>query len=259
MVWQDGSLRGRRLREDVRASRSTVGTFLNMGSPLAAEAMALAGFDWLLVDLEHGGRGEEALLPQLLAAAAHDVPVIVRVETTDRIRAGRVLDLGANGIMFPRVDSGEEAARAASNLRYAPNGRRGIATYNRSCGFGSHPEVLNTADENVLCVVQIESIAALDEVEAIANAPGVDVLFVGPRDLTQALGCPGEVSSAMFREATDRVRTAAADAGISTGILVPRPEDCAPYRDQGFSFIAVGSDSSMLVSTAIATVDSARL
>ena len=113
-----------------------------MGSPVAAEAMAIAGFDWLLIDLEHGSRGEEGLLSQLLAAAVHDVPVIVRVETTDRIRTGRVLDLGANGIMFPRVDNGEQATRAASNLRYPPNGQRGVATYNRSCGFGSHPEVL---------------------------------------------------------------------------------------------------------------------
>ena len=190
--------------------------------------------------------------------AAHDVPVIARVETTDRIRTGRVLDLGANGIMFPRVDNGEQATSAASNLRYPPNGQRGVATYNRSCGFGSHPEVLETADESVLCVVQIESVSALNDVEAIARAPGVDVLFIGPRDLTQALGCPGEVSSAIFLEATARVLRAAANAGVSTGILVSRPEDLAGYIEQGFSFVAVGSDSSMLASTAAAAVSSAR-
>ena len=142
MAWIDGSHRGRRLKDDIRSGRTVVGTFLNMGSPLAAEACAIAGFDWLLVDLEHGGRGEDGLLAQILAGAAHDVPVIVRAETTDRIRSGRVLDLGANGVMFPRVSSREEAALAASNLRYPPEGWRGVATYNRSCGFGTHPETL---------------------------------------------------------------------------------------------------------------------
>ena len=136
MAWIDGSHRGRRLKDDIRAGRTVVGTFLNMGSPLAAEACAIAGFDWLLVDLEHGARGEDGLLAQILAGAAHDVPVIVRAETIDRIRSGRVLDLGANGVMFPRVSSRDEAALAASNLRYPPEGWRGVATYNRSCGFG---------------------------------------------------------------------------------------------------------------------------
>ena len=116
MVWLDGSLRGQRLKDDIRSGRLVLGTFLNMGSPLAAEACAIAGFDWLLVDLEHGGRGEESLLGQVLAGAAHDVPVIVRVETIDRIRSGHVLDLGANGVMFPRVNSRDDAVRGGIEL-----------------------------------------------------------------------------------------------------------------------------------------------
>jgi 2-keto-3-deoxy-L-rhamnonate aldolase RhmA len=250
MAWIDGSQRGRRLREDVRSGRRMIGTFMNMGSPFAAEACAIAGFDWLLVDLEHGGRGEDALLPQILAAAAHDVPVIVRVETTDRIRSGRVLDLGANGVMFPRVSSREEAAAAASNLRYPPEGWRGVATFNRSCGFGAHPEALESAGESIVCLVQIETLGALQDLKGIAAVPGVDVLFVGPRDLTQALGCPGDTSSPLFLEALEEVVSVAADAGISAGILLSRPEDVETYSERGFRFIGVGSDSSLLVSSA---------
>src|SRR6202020_1788551 len=117
------------LRARIRCSEPTVGTFVNLGSVMAAEACALAGFDWLVVDLEHGAGGEDALLGQVLAAGIHEVPVIVRVESAQRIRSGRVLDLGAAGVMFPRLDSAEEVANAARHLRYPPEGDRGVAIY----------------------------------------------------------------------------------------------------------------------------------
>ncbi len=258
MVWLDGSLRGQRLKDDIRSGRLVLGTFLNMGSPLAAEACAIAGFDWLLVDLEHGGRGEESLLGQVLAGAAHDVPVIVRVETIDRIRSGHVLDLGANGVMFPRVNGRDDAVVAVSNLRYPPLGWRGVATYNRSCGFGAHPEALEHANERILCVVQIETKGALDDLKGIASTPGVDVLFVGPRDLTQALGCPGDTRSEVFQSALQEVVVAAQEADIAAGILASRPEDVEHYSDRGFRFIGVGSDSSLLTSIATRVAQSSN-
>ena len=131
------------LRDRLRAGEPTLGTFLNLGSPLAAEACALAGFDWLLIDLEHGA-GEEALVGQLLAAAAHDVPALVRVESAERIRAGRALDAGAAGVMFPRIDSPEQVQAALAHLRYPPEGDRGVATYNRACGFGLRTDALDS-------------------------------------------------------------------------------------------------------------------
>jgi len=164
------------LRDRLRAGEATLGTFLNLGSPLAAEACALAGFDWLLVDLEHGAGGEDALVGQLLAAAAHDVPVIVRVETAERIRAGRVLDSGAAGVMFPRLDTRAEVIEALAHLRFPPEGDRGVATYNRACGFGL-------------------------------------------RDLTHALGVPGQIDAREYRAALDRVAAAARSAGVTAGVL----------------------------------------
>src|ERR1035438_970104 len=100
------------LLERVRAGTLTLGTFLNLGSTLAAEVCALSGFDWLLVDLEHGAGGEEALVGQILAGAAHDVPVLVRTESAERIRAGHVLDLGAAGVMYPRLNTVDEVVAA---------------------------------------------------------------------------------------------------------------------------------------------------
>jgi len=246
------------IRAKVRNRDPLVGTFLNLGSALAAEACALAGFDWLLVDLEHGGRGEDGLLGQLLAGAAHDVPVLVRVESDSRIRAGRVLDAGASGVMFPRLETVEEVKTAVRHLHYPPEGDRGVATYNRSCGFGLAPEILEHSGSLIVVAIQIETLPALASVEEIARVPGVDVVFVGPRDLGHALGIPGQMDHPTFREALGRVSRAAAAAGVAAGILAGSAEAAAQYADEGFTFVAVGSDSTTLVMAASATVHSFR-
>jgi len=246
------------IRARIRSRSPLIGTFLNLGSPLAAEACALAGFDWLLVDLEHGGLGEDGLLGQLLAGAAHDVPMLVRVESDSRIRTGRVLDAGAAGVMFPRLESVADAVAAVRHLHYPPDGDRGVATYNRSCGFGLFPEMLERSGSLVVAVMQIETVGALESVEEIARVPGVDVLFVGPRDLSQALGIPGRLDHPSFREALGRVSRAAEAAGIAAGILAGTAEAAARYADDGFTFVGVGSDSTSLATAARGTVTSFR-
>jgi 2-keto-3-deoxy-L-rhamnonate aldolase RhmA len=227
--------------------RPAIGTFLNLGSALVTEVCAMAGFDWLLADLEHGAGGEEALVGQVLAAAAHDVPLIVRVESVERVRVGRVLDLGAAGVMIPRVEDASQAARVARWARYPPDGERGVATYNRACGFGARPEALLTANDRVRVVLQIETSGALADVEEIAATPGVDALFVGPRDLSHALGVPGDFAAPVYREATDRVAAAAAAHGIASGILAKDREAADRYAASGYRLIAVGSDAGFLM------------
>ncbi len=251
--WMDPTFRDR-----VRARLPLLGTFLNLGSPLAAEACALAGFDWLLVDLEHGGRGEDGAIGQLLAGAAHDVPVLVRVESASRIRSGRALDAGASGVMFPRLDTVQDVEAAIRHLEYPPDGDRGVATYNRSCGFGLFPDRLETARDRIVAIVQIESVAAVEAVEEIACIPGVDVLFVGPRDLTHALGVPGRLDDPGFGAALTRVSRAAESAGIAAGILAGTAEAAARYAGDGFTFLGVGSNSTTLASAAQRTVVSFR-
>jgi 2-keto-3-deoxy-L-rhamnonate aldolase RhmA len=206
-----------------------------------------AGFDWLLIDLEHGAGGEEALVGQVLAGAAHAVPVVVRVESLERVRVGRVLDLGVAGVMLPRVGDAEEAGRVARWARYSPDGERGVATYNRACGFGTRPEVLQTANDDVTVILQIETRGALADVEQIAATPGVDGLFVGPRDLSQALDVPGDFDAPVYQKALERVAAAAAARCIAAGILAKDREAAERYAAMGFRLIAVGSDSSFVV------------
>jgi 2-dehydro-3-deoxyglucarate aldolase/4-hydroxy-2-oxoheptanedioate aldolase len=234
------------LLERVRAGTPTLGTFLNLGSTLAAEVCALSGFDWLLVDLEHGAGGEEALVGQILAGAAHDVPVLVRTESAERIRAGHVLDLGAYGVMFPRLDTPEEAVAALQHLSYPPHGDRGIAGFNRARHFGGDGLDAHQVDASVLRVVQIETSPALDNVEKMAALPGVDVLFVGPSDLSAAMGIPGQLEAPEFIAALRRVVEACRSAHVAAGILTADPGRVEWLIEQGFSFIAVGSDSSLL-------------
>jgi 2-dehydro-3-deoxyglucarate aldolase/4-hydroxy-2-oxoheptanedioate aldolase len=238
------------VRARLAAGDTMYGTFLGLGSALAAEACAVAGFGWLLVDLEHGGSDEQALLHQQIAADAHGLPMFARVESADRIRAGRVLDLGVAGVMFPRLEDPSEVRQAIRHLRYPPDGDRGVAVGNRVYGFGLNPDALDDANEKVIGLVQIESGRALDAVSEIAAIPGVDVLFVGPRDLSHDLGIPGQTQAPEFREALDTVLAATRKAGRAAGILANDAQQARHYADLGFRFIGIGSDSVLLARAA---------
>jgi 2-dehydro-3-deoxyglucarate aldolase/4-hydroxy-2-oxoheptanedioate aldolase len=238
------------VRGRLAAGETLFGTFLGLGSALATEACAVAGFDWLLVDLEHGGGDERALLQQQIAGEAHGMPMFARVESPERIRTGRLLDAGVTGVMFPRLETIEEVAIAVRHLRYPPEGDRGVATYNRVYDFGLRPEGLTTANDAVVGIVQVESRRALDAVAEIAAIPGVDVLFVGPRDLSTDLGCPGDLDHPTYRQALDQVLTAAKGAGATAGILAGDATQAAAYAALGFRFIGVGSDASLLARAA---------
>ncbi|AGZ43492.1 HpcH/HpaI aldolase family protein [Actinoplanes friuliensis] len=238
------------LRERLRTGEILYGTFLGFGSALSAEACAVAGFDWLLVDLEHGGGDEPALLHQQIAAEARGLAMFARVETAERIRTGRVLDVGVTGVMFPRLETAAEVTEAVRHLRYPPAGDRGVATYNRVYDFGLRPEGLATANDGVLGIVQIESRRALAAVTEIAAIPGVDVLFVGPRDLSHDLGVPGAFTHPDFRAALDEVLAAAKNAGVAAGILAGNAAQALEYAGLGFQFVGVGSDASLLARAA---------
>jgi 2-keto-3-deoxy-L-rhamnonate aldolase RhmA len=219
---------------------------LNLGSALAAEVCALSGFDWLLVDLEHGAGGEEGLVGQILAGAAHGVPVIVRVEAAERIRMGHVLDLGVAGVMLPRLNTPDEVREALRHLWYPPHGDRGVAGYNRAREFGGDGREPQEVNDSILSVVQIESVSALESVSEIAAIPGVDVLFVGPSDLSTSMGIPGQFDAPELLAAFDAVIAAAREQKISAAILAGDLSRVEPLSVRGFDFIAVGSDSSLL-------------
>lgn len=245
------------LRSRLAAGETVVGTFVGLGAA-TAEIVAASGADFVLLDTEHGTLADDAVGPTTLAAGSYGVPTIVRVETAERIRIGRALDAGAAGVMIPRVDGAAHAAAFLRHLRYPPGGDRGVASYNRAVRWGQDPEALTRSAEEVLGVVQIETPAALEDVDAIAALPQVDVLFVGPLDLSFALGVPRDFTAPVFQDALGTVVAAARRHGKTAGMLGSDGVAAAGLREQGFRFLVVGSDSTLLVSALTTALDHAR-
>jgi 2-dehydro-3-deoxyglucarate aldolase/4-hydroxy-2-oxoheptanedioate aldolase len=253
-----GPLDAGQLRRRLSAGDTTIGTFVGMSSATAAEVCAAAGADWILIDLEHGSGGEDAVRDGVVAAGSYGVPTIVRVESGDRIRIGRVLDQGAAGVMVPRLDTVDQAAESVKHMLYPPQGDRGVATYNRSCRWGMDRRTLTEPQQESLGVIQIETLAALESVEEIAAQDGVDVLFVGPLDLSYALGVPLQLDSSVFQEALQRVVAAAQLHNKAAGILAVDGMAAAKYVRQGFRFVAIGSDSTIMAAAFRDAFDTAR-
>jgi 2-keto-3-deoxy-L-rhamnonate aldolase RhmA len=246
------------LKARLTAGETLFGSFLTLGSPLAAEAMGLAGFDWLLVDLEHGGGHEAQLLGQLLGARAAGVHALARVESDARSRAARVLDLGVEGVMCPQVDTVGAAEAWARALHYGPAGDRGVALFHRGARFGTDPEALRHAAERTLGIAQIESPEAVESVEGIAAVDGIDVVFVGPSDLSFSMGIFREFEDPRFRSAIERVVAAAEGAGKAAGIFLASVDEVERAVADGFRLIGIGSDGGYMMQGARATVARAR-
>ena len=223
------------------------GTFLNLGSASAVEIAATAGFDWVLIDLEHGSGSVSELRTQLLATRGTAVAPIVRIPSIDADMVKFVMDSGAGGVMFPYVANAAEAAAAVACMKYPPMGARGVAQVIRATEYGRNwKNYLQEANERSLVVVQIETPEAVASADEIAAVAGVDVLFVGPMDLSVNLGQPGDFTSGEFTKNLQQVVVACQKHGKTAGIL-SRPELTHEHRSLGFRFVALGSDSGAIV------------
>ena len=244
------------LKKRIRNGKTLIGCWLNLGSPVTAEIVGLAGFDWVIIDLEHGTGTESDVLRQLQALEHTPAASLVRVESYERQRFHRILDLGAEGIMCPRINNPEEAQRAARAMRYPPEGVRGIAHMVRATSFGVNAAdyVANSKDA-LVGIIQVESEQALNSVDDIAAIDGVDVLFVGPSDLSMALGIFGQLDHPRFIDALKVTAAAAEKAGKASGILMRNPQEFKKYHDLGFRFIACGADATFVLSGAQSTVN----
>ena len=232
------------LRERVLGGETTFGCWLTIGSSITAELVGAAGYDWALIDLEHGAGNEREALGQIQALGPTRAVPLVRVESCVRLRAGRVLDLGAEGVMFPRIERADEARQAASALQYPPQGNRGVAAGTRVARFGSDFDLYREwAATGILGIVQVETEPILSCLEEVASIEGVDVLFVGPRDLSAALGVFGQLDHPRYLEALAAVVAACRNHGKSPGILFAQPSEFPAYHEMGFRFLACGSDA----------------
>lgn len=247
------------LRARILSGETLIGVFSDLASPLAAELCGQAGFDWIVLDLEHGAATEADLLALLHAVGTTPMAALVRPQSAERLRVGRALDLGAEGIMLPQLKSIDEVREAVSYLRYPPVGQRGVALRTRGADMGalSHADIARVVNERVVGIVQVESPAIVAEADAIAALEEVDVLFVGPADLSHSLGIPGRFDDARFQDALKAVVAACEGQGKAAGILIYDAAALPPLLDLGFRFIGLGSEGSFVSAGARAMLQAA--
>lgn len=235
------------LRRRVKEGETLLGCFLTWPVPGVVELAAVAGFDFVVVDVEHGFFSIESVASMVLAADGAGIAAIVRSPTAVSEQLGRYLDAGAAGTLLPRVESVAMARAAIEALKFAPEGRRGLGGV-RANRYGtlSLAEFVRRANEETLVAVQIEREGALAELAALADEPAIDVLYVGPNDLSQALGSPGDTASERFRSALARVASEALRAGKAAGIMVARRQDLPALAGLGYRFFTT-SDRGLLL------------
>jgi len=236
----------------------TCGSWVSLCSPLGAEVMALAGFDWLLIDMEHGAGDYQTLLHQLqaVAAAGETVP-IVRVQWNDPVVIKRVLDLGAAGVMVPGIATVDDARRAVGAIKYPPEGFRGIAGV-RASRFGQDPDYLEQANDNIMMFLQFETVEAVENAGAILDVPGIDVAFIGPNDLAAAMGHRGDLFNPAVQAAIKQVEDAADARNIPLGSVSRNWEQAKALFDKHYRAVSIMGDIPFLLSAAKAGVASFR-
>ena len=235
------------LKKRLKQGETLNGCWLNLGSPLTAEIVGQAGFDWVLIDLEHGAGVEKDVLAQLQALESSPSAVLVRVESAESPRISRILDMGAEGIMCPKVDNALEAKKVINGLHYPPFGNRGVAKMVRATQFGlNFNTYYDESRDNILGIVQIETLEALGNLDEIATIEGVDILFIGPADLSMAMGIFGQFDHPTFVDALNKIVKAAQKANKAIGILIFNPDDYDKYHNMGIRFIACGSDATFV-------------
>jgi 4-hydroxy-2-oxoheptanedioate aldolase len=219
------------------------GVWLNLASATTAEIVGEAGYDWCLVDGEHGANPIDRMRDQLIALKAAGCPAALRVAENRAWMVKQALDAGAQTVVVPMVSTGEEARAAAAAMRYPPQGIRGMgAGVVRASGYGLNPDYMFKANDEVCLMVQAETRAAVDNIDAIAATPGVDAVFIGPSDLAADMGHMGDTTAPEVEEAIAHVMARTQAAGKHVGMFCLTPAHLPRYRDLGARFIAVASD-----------------
>jgi 4-hydroxy-2-oxoheptanedioate aldolase len=248
-----------RFKHALHEGKPQIGLWSSLASHYTVEVIAGAGFDWILLDSEHSPNDLESLLIQLQAAAPYETHCVVRVPWNDMVTIKRVLDIGAQSLLVPYVSTRTEAEHAVSYTRYPPAGVRGVAGTTRATRFGRIKDYAKRAHEEICLLLQVETQAALDNIETICAVEGVDGVFIGPADLHASLGYPGEIANPKVKPLIDDAIRRIRKAGKAPGILTPNEADARHWLECGALFVAVGADVGILARGAEALAAKFRL
>jgi 4-hydroxy-2-oxoheptanedioate aldolase len=234
-------------KEGLKAGRQQIGLWVSLASAYSTEIVAGSGFDWLLLDGEHSPNDPPTILPQLQAAAAYPVSAIVRPAWNDKVLIKRYLDVGAQSLLVPYVQTAEEARAAVEAVRFPTRGVRGVAGTTRAARFGRVKDYARRAEEAICLLVQIETRLGLDNLEAIARTDGIDGVFIGPADLAAGLGHLGDMQHAEVQAAIQDAIKRIDACGKPAGILSTDEPSTRRYIEWGTRFTAVGMDAMILM------------
>lgn len=228
------------------SKQKQLGIWTSLNSPFAAEVTAPAGFDWALVDMEHSINDYFSVLGQLQAFAASSTTAIVRPEWNDPVAVKRLLDMGVPGLLFPMIQTVEEAEKAVAATRYPPHGMRGFSGGTRANKFGRVTDYLDKVEGETAVLLQIETRSAIEQAGAIAGVDGVDGIFFGPADIAADIGKLGQPLDAAVWDLIRPVAAKLRDMGVPVGTLVNDADFAAQLLNEGFTFVACGTDTTLL-------------
>jgi len=245
-------------RNEVLSGKTLIGTVVTLPCAQTAEILAYAGFDWLWIDAEHSPL-EMGEIQGILQATQDRCAGVVRIPSNDEVYIKKALDIGAAGLIAPHVDTAEIARRVVQFAKYPPLGQRSIAAA-RAHGYGLYfADYMKYANEQIALIVQIEHINGARNIESILEVDGVDAVMIGPYDLSGSLGRPGEIEDCEVQDLISRVQQACLKRQKPIGIFADGVDAAVRYLDQGFSLIAVGVDTMMLIKSAQEVLSGMRL
>ncbi|MDU8927660.1 aldolase/citrate lyase family protein [Alisedimentitalea sp. MJ-SS2] len=242
----------------IRAGKPQIGLWCSLGNAFSAEIIAGAGYDWVLIDMEHSPNDLASVTAQLQVFASFDTTPIVRPDWNDAVKVKRLLDAGAPGLLFPMVQSVDEAQSAVAATRYPPRGIRGVAGTTRANQFGRIPDYFLRIEEETAVLIQAETLTALAQAEAMADIDGVDGVFFGPADIAADMGLLGQPMHDDVWAAILPAAQRLIDKGIPVGTLVMDPIFAKNLLAEGFTFVACGSDAGLLARSSDALLASMK-
>lgn len=233
------------IKHSLKAGKHTAGTWIHLCSNIATEILSIAGFDWLLIDMEHGYGDYQTLLGQLQALQGGGAAPIVRVQWNDVAIIKRVLDMGVHGVMVPYINNRAECEAAVRACKYPPAGVRGIGPI-RAARYGDYNEYIKRANQEILVIVQIETAEAVQNIDEILQVPGVDVAFIGPNDLAASLGHIGDLKHPDVLAAITIIEKAAKKAGVVLATVTHDWAEAKALYQRGYQMLTLCSDVSLL-------------
>jgi 2-keto-3-deoxy-L-rhamnonate aldolase RhmA len=246
----------RNFAERLRDGELLIGTLLSLPSPEIAEMLAGMGFDWLFIDAEHGAFNPQQT--QTMLQAASPCPCVIRVPSSDEIWIKKALDIGADGIIVPQVNTAKQAEKIVKCCKYSPEGTRGVGI-GRAHKYGiEFEDYIRNANQQTAVILQAESQDAIDNIEAIVKVKGIDAILIGPYDLSASLGKIGEVTDPVVQGAINKIAKTCQDADIKLGFFGVNADAVKPYIKKGFTLITVGVDSLFIINSARETLVETR-